>query len=96
MIVAPHQRGDEDCELTKLHPDDAVVRGVLPGVTPSVHCADGEVGSAGWHAMALDGLHFDFRDRRALITLTGQARFPLSARTHRRGGNGSRCHGIGM
>lgn len=50
-----------------LHPELPILRGTLPGVALSVHCANGDAGSAGWHAMALDGLHFDVRDAQAQI-----------------------------
>lgn len=78
MVVTPHLRGDEEYELTNLHPEFPVLRGTLPGVALSVHCADGDAGSAGWHGMALDGLHFDVRDAEARITLIWRARFPLN------------------
>lgn len=78
MVVTPHLRGDEEYELTNLHPDLAAACGTLPGVALSVHCADGDAGSAGWHTMALDGLHFDFRGGQARITLTWRARFLLN------------------
>ena len=38
--------------------------------------------STGWHVMALDGVHFDFRERRNLVMLTWRVRFPLNDAVH--------------
>jgi hypothetical protein len=78
MVITPHLVGDEGYELANLHPEIRVARGVLPGVAMAVHCADGDAGSTGWHRLALDGLHFDFRDGEARIALTWRTRFPLN------------------
>ncbi len=78
LIATPHLAGDEAYELDNLHSELAAARGVLPAVALSVHCAGGDAGSERWHALALDGLHFDFRDGGAAITLTWRVRFPLN------------------
>jgi hypothetical protein len=78
LIAIPHLRGDEDYELSNLHAELARARGRLPGAALGIHCDGGDSSSAGWHAMALDGVHFDFRDARNLVMLTWRARFRLN------------------
>jgi hypothetical protein len=78
LIATPHLTGDEDYTLTNLHPQLAEARGQLPGATLGVHCEGGDGASVGWHVMALDGVHFDFREGRNLAMLTWRARFSLN------------------
>ncbi|APG95602.1 DUF2169 family type VI secretion system accessory protein [Sinorhizobium americanum] len=78
LIATPHLQGDEEYELVNLHREHKAARGRLPGIRLGAHCEGADEGSAGWHMLTLDGVHFDFRDGRDLAMLTWRTRFPLN------------------
>ncbi|WP_128294355.1 DUF2169 family type VI secretion system accessory protein [Afifella aestuarii] len=74
QIAIPHLKGNEAYRLENLSPDFAVAEGRLPDVTLAVR-TDGTP-TDGWHDLALDGVHFDWREDHRVI-LTWRGRFPL-------------------
>ncbi len=78
LVATPHLRGDEAYELTNLHPSEPTMVGRLPDIALAVLCEGGDRTSEGWHVLALDGVHFDFRDGAERVMLTWRGRFPLN------------------
>jgi len=78
LVAVPFLRGTESYRLLNLHPSIAEVAGRLPGIGLAVYCENGDEASGGWHRLALDGVHFDFRDDREEVAITWRCRFPLN------------------
>ncbi len=79
QVVTPWLRGYERFELRNLHADHPVLAGSLPGIIlgAAVQPRDGPATRV---PLNLDGVHFDLRPGRDVVTLTWRARFPMPMR----------------